>query len=768
MKEVKDKLDFEFKKGLAKILKNPRDYSAEPGYNPTKQTDYFKAIAKAYNINFEELRQFTYIGFEYVNIEKIKNQGDIIVEIIARRRQTADGELPMTLSNYPKGVWTDHHSIFPWEVVIEFDSNNPKKVSVYSELLQAECKNQNIRNYRFEHGGRSPHFHIFLSPNYQDRKKEFAEWLVKAAGIPTEAVDWDMLRKVHNVRIGRYLKNAPAITFKSLERAATNPGEAKYPNKIEIFNPDNCIPFIDSIHEQKEKKEETNRKIVLYDKFTPGVYADELMKNTPFIYDINRRFMRYSEAEGVWIEDGEIFIKSTLRKKLFGEEAQKTHYEREIVSYIIGVSYSEKPFPEPVSHIIPFKNICFDLKKQKFVDFRPEFYLTQKLAVRILPHRTDYPKIKKFFKSLVPEEDVISLFEIVAHSVMPTYKNQVVVIVYGKGNNGKSTYLLLLANYILGRENVSAETLLDIELNRFAAGNLEGKFANIVADLDYRVLKNTGLLKRLTGGDPCMCDRKNKTPFSFFNRAKFIFSTNVLPETRDKTDAFFRRIFLLEFPFNFDRGADPNILEEITSEKELSGLMWDVLDHLKEMGERGYKFANTLSKEDIKQKYESLSNPVLKFIESECYKTPGAYVIKSDFYDSFKIFCSRDGYPPQTAHSITRALGEVGISPGSKTVSKKTYRVFLGIEWKEDKQQNPFTMFDKTKKVEDIVNDIAGESPDALAPINKILENAAESDIDKDTTEKILSDLKNRGILFEPRNDKWKSVEVRIKNITIT
>jgi len=72
--------------------------------------------------------------------------------------------------------------------------------------------------------------------------------------------------------------------------------------------------------------------------------------------------------------------------------------------------------------------------------------------------------------------------------------------------------------------------------------------------------------------------------------------------------------------------------------------------------------------------------------------------------------------------------------------------------------EHPKTDRDKIYAVENIVRVICQEREDKLAPIEEIMEKAEESKIDKGTANKILNELKIKGILFEPRNDKWKWV----------
>ncbi len=104
---------------------------------------------------------------------------------------------------------------------------------------------------------------------------------------------------------------------------------------------------------------------------------------------------------------------------------------------------------------------------------------------------------------------------------------------------------------------------------------------------------------------------KYKTPFPFRNYAKLIFNTNQVPETEDKTDAFYRRVNLIEFPNKFVIGenADTTLFENIP-EREYEVFAWKLVEILKKLRERGFTFSQHKKVEIMAVKYEALSNPL--------------------------------------------------------------------------------------------------------------------------------------------------------------
>jgi P4 family phage/plasmid primase-like protien len=152
-------------------------------------------------------------------------------------------------------------------------------------------------------------------------------------------------------------------------------------------------------------------------------------------------------------------------------------------------------------------------------------------------------------------------------------KYQKALLCVGKGANGKSTFLLLFEHF-LGKENTGHVSLQVIMSNRFATACLYGKLANIFADLKNDKLANTGLFKMLVSGDPMKSEKKHCQPFDFENYAKLFFSANEIPQSEDTSYAYFRRwiIFFFESVFEGDNN-DPNLIDRLTTETEMSGLL---------------------------------------------------------------------------------------------------------------------------------------------------------------------------------------------------
>jgi len=206
--------------------------------------------------------------------------------------------------------------------------------------------------------------------------------------------------------------------------------------------------------------------------------------------------------------------------------------------------------------------------------------------------------------------------------------------------------------------------------------------------MDYTILKNTSRLKQCCGEDLIYCERKFREPFPFVNYAKMVFLTNQVPLTADKTRAFYRRVFLLQFPNSFILGenADPMLVEKIP-EEEFEGLAWKCLNQLKQLCNRDFVFTNHSTTEDVTRQYEDLSNPLNKFLDEYTQKDVNADISVGEFNEKYLAYLTNNGLRVWTPKEIGRAMKEKGFEQKSLSSTNEygaptTVRNWLGLKWK--------------------------------------------------------------------------------------
>jgi len=276
----------------------------------------------------------------------------------------------------------------------------------------------------------------------------------------------------------------------------------------------------------------------------------------------------------------------------------------------------------------------------------------------------------------------------------------------GIGQNGKSVYLDLLAQ-LIGEDNLSHEQLQGICHSNFSSAELYGKLANICGDLPAVILSDTGNFKQMTSGmDSVSAQKKFQNPFNYVNSAKLLFSANEIPETKDQTEAFFRRWLIIDFPYKFVSGLkeeeytgfvkkeNRELISELTTTEELEGFLFKIIGVLRNLLQRKI-FTNSPTTAEIKLKYNLKSNSAMYFIESfiddEIITEGGVeqdYVEKEFLFKDYVAFCEFKGINHKTPEAFYRGIKDRwNPETVKKTVSLGVRKnVYTGIRyncWKE-------------------------------------------------------------------------------------
>jgi putative DNA primase/helicase len=361
-------------------------------------------------------------------------------------------------------------------------------------------------------------------------------------------------------------------------------------------------------------------------------YAFNCAQRLEQLYNVRKWLgLLYINVDGRWLGEPEsIDILQAVMKRSFERLAlhefnwKYSTFEREVLK----VLYAGAPRAEPVrgvkagDYIIVWKGESYQLREYQGdfvihdINARVRLELLNQAKAKGYNARqlaeAEAPRLVEILKSWVGEPYWLTLLELVGYTtIVFDYPLNKAFMLLGRGSNGKSTYLRMLRD-ILGRHNIASiplQAFADMDY-RFLWAGLVGKMANIFADLPKIPLKYTGVLKVLTGEDTMPIDRKGREPIqNYINYAKMVFSANELPQTNDRTPAFFRRWVIVDFPNTFP--ADPTWYERnITSELRDQSLTVG-LEAVKETLERRAFTGET----DVRERWMEETDPIYRFIK---------------------------------------------------------------------------------------------------------------------------------------------------------
>jgi P4 family phage/plasmid primase-like protien len=442
------------------------------------------------------------------------------------------------------------------------------------------------------------------------------------------------------------------------------------------------------LHSVGHTEDNNNTDLSLVDKLESS-YIFKTMKDTREIY-------YYHEKYGIFVNGGENLLEcksESLKPHI------STYQVNEIKNHIRRRTLTDRPAFDSKIEWLALKDCMINLKTLETKPHSPEFMTTVRIPIchknkdNLMydffewvndPIETpSCPRILKFMHEVMAPEDVETVLDFIAYCLWRGLPFHKYLLLNGSGRNGKGS-LLRIIRCFLGSQNVSSESLHRLLENRFATAQLYGKLANIDADLSKESLKNTGLLKKLTGGDAISAEKKFMPPFTFVNYAKLIFSANEIPQTNDETDAFFSRLIIVNFPHQFlGEKSDPYLLDKLTTEDELSGLLKVVLKRLPRVLEKGIHTESSSIDQNY-EKYILSSNPVRAFVENCLEQDSNSNPSKEKMYFAYKGFCIANKLPIESEQSFSRKMTKDGFQCKQIRDSKGNKPYFwIGVRIKE-------------------------------------------------------------------------------------
>jgi len=364
-------------------------------------------------------------------------------------------------------------------------------------------------------------------------------------------------------------------------------------------------------------------------------------------YDFSGQFQKYHRS-GVW----KPFSKDSIRlvvRNLLGDFAKSSW-----IDGVIDVLSAQTFRPPDELEFDPMwlnvQNGMLHVETMELVPHSPSFYSRVQLPVT---YREDaacsrwIEVLLEIFKDDPKKGNVLQ--EFFGYCLYPKILFPAALFQIGQGRNGKGVIERVLCT-MLGKENVSHISLGRLE-DKFGPAELRNKLLNSTGETESKPLDVT-TFKAAVAGDEIQAEVKYKPDVKFRPIAKHMVSMNAFPGLKEKTDAFFRRIIVLEYNQKFEGDKEDKRLADRLIE-ELDGVFKWSLEGLK----RVLKNEEICTPEAViraKRRFQEKINPVLSFVNESC-------VLSEDTTnDAPRILPAKmyEGYQAWMDDAKLRALGK--------------------------------------------------------------------------------------------------------------
>ncbi len=265
----------------------------------------------------------------------------------------------------------------------------------------------------------------------------------------------------------------------------------------------------------------------------------------------------------------------------------------------------------------------------------------------------------RFLGELLHPEDIPTLQEFMGYCLLPTTKGQKMLMLIGRGGEGKSRIGVVL-RALLGA-NMATGSIAKIEASRFARADLEHELVMLDDDMKLEALPQTNHIKAIVTAElPMDLERKGQQSYQGELYVRFLgFGNGSLKALYDRSEGFFRRqIILTTKPKDSNREDDPFIAEKMCAEAE--GIFLWCLEGLQRLIANNYHF--TVSERARENMAEAVSdgNNAVDFMKSEGYirLKADAEASSRELYAVYKLWCEDNALHALAAKSLSAFLNE--------------------------------------------------------------------------------------------------------------
>jgi len=358
---------------------------------------------------------------------------------------------------------------------------------------------------------------------------------------------------------------------------------------------------------------------------------------------------------------------------------------------------SDLPIPIKTEHmdkhpmLLNVLNGTIDLETGKLYAHRRGDFLTRVCPAKYFPE-APCPTWLGFHQSILNGDEELMEFShrVLGYAITALNTEDLIVICYGAGSNGKTTYVETMHD-VLGEDY---STPAPVELLMHSTGQrhptekmvLHGKRFVSVAETPQGGRLNAHAIKAMTSRDRIVGRRVFENVWSFMPSHKLFIATNHRPVIGDNSVGMWRRLRLLPFEVRFHdpANAPPDTAAHLLQDKGLAGklraeregiLAWLVKGALawKRNGlpMPGKVQAATAS-------YQADEDLVGQFLDECCTQGPECSVKASVLYKAFGDWCDRGGLKKPGQRSFGEGIGERAV----RYTSNGTW--YQGIQLVED------------------------------------------------------------------------------------
>ena len=386
-------------------------------------------------------------------------------------------------------------------------------------------------------------------------------------------------------------------------------------------------------------------------------------------------------------------------EKTFKEFVMASKYyafvmKRRDMKYVISALQAAKPMLlknitdfDSQEFLLNAPDATYDLQDGSSKEHEAEDLITKMTAVS--PSEDGMDLWKKALDSFFcgDKELIDYVQQIVGLSAIGKVYVEALVIAYGEGSNGKSTFWNTIARVLGTYSGTISADALTVGCKRNVKpemAELKGKRLVIAAELEEGMRLNTSIVKQLCSTDEVTAEKKYKDPFKYVPTHTLVLYTNHLPRVGANDDGIWRRLIVIPFNAKITGSSDIKNYADYLYENVGGAVLSWIIDGAAKAIKNKYKLRTPKVVEAAINKYRENNDWFSAFVE-ECCEVDATYTQKSgEFYHEYRSYCARTGEYTRSTTDFYTALENAGFERKRAKSGITVYGIRLKSDFLEE------------------------------------------------------------------------------------
>lgn len=273
--------------------------------------------------------------------------------------------------------------------------------------------------------------------------------------------------------------------------------------------------------------------------------------------------------------------------------------------------------------------------------------------------------------------------EIIGMAAIGKVYQEHMIIAYGGGANGKSTFWNTIARVLgsySGKLSADALTMSNKRNVSPELAELKGKRLVIASEMAEGMRLNTAVVKQITSTDEIQAEKKYKDPFHFVPSHTLVLYTNHLPKVGANDDGTWRRLVVIPFNAKITGRSDIKNFADYLYDHAAPAIMSWIIEGAEKAIKANFKTKVPAAVANSVKVYREANDWLGHFL-SECCEVGDKLSEKSgELYSRYRAYCVQNMEYTRNTTDFYAALAQAGFE--RKRTNKGNF--IMGLKLADD------------------------------------------------------------------------------------